>query len=1005
MNEDAYFRTTLRIIPIFFLIFGLIMVSLQVYSQNGDDPNLDQLPRSMWNNIRSPGSSTITSTVITINNWDNYNLGVDFAESNMTANLAIPTWYFTAYNTNVGHQSEDGLNWESMVPDFGSTMMGDPVVAYDSLGNLFYGNMYGTNITLGLKVIKSTDNGTTWGPGITALNGTDKCWIACDQTNGPYANYVYTCMTNNNVGNFSRSTDHGQTYTSTFAPTTQNIPGMMVCVGPNNSVQGGSVFVVTSSGSSFATVYTFYRSIDGGLTFSKMSTEQFSNYVGTDVNGRNSVSGMRTRPYPMIAADNSYGPHRGRLYLVYASNDPPGDGNMPDIFSRFSDDGGTTWSTATKVNDDANTQNNNQWHPAIWCDKENGTLYIQWMDTRDTPTHDSAYIYASYSTDGGVTFAANQRISNQKMRIFCPSCGGGGTPSYQGDYNGIYSNKKVSMAGWTDFRYGTFLSTTAYFPDFAMAINHILDTLFTNLDSTLINISIPGVKLYTDTVLLSGTIVPLPVTGSIVISFPSGNIITSFPGTLPAKIKLTGAVPSGDYQAQFVAKGPNGTPVHQRVATIRVLSGNAVYVIASAAPDSICSGAPSQLMAKTIKGTPPFVFSWTPATGLNNAHIANPIASPIETTMYRVFVIDSVSHTASDSVTVNIISIPNQPGTIYGPELVCLDTIATYSIQSIPNAINYSWSVPNGANIISGQNTTSVTIHWGDIGGILSVIAGNRCGDSNPGVQDITVIGPPVPVVTIIGPDQVCSKEKVTFSVDPVPEATTYHWAVPSDATIETGQNTDSISVQWGSVAGNISIISINECGESLPLARYIGLGTVPGPAGTIAGNDTICSNYETYNFTVPFIIGASTYSWTVPVGTAIISGNGSKSIDLKISPEAESGLVTVQGKNNCGSGTVSEKNITVKICTGIYQNIIENDIRVYPNPASGLLTIEITNGEKIVYLHILDIRGQVVFQKALESTPSEFTHMVDVSAFSRGIYFLEFVNNNSFVIKKILLQ
>jgi len=546
MKMVTFLGQTIRI-PVFSVIFGFCLISLHLFSQNGDNPNLDQLPRSMWNKILAPGNNFTTSTVITINNWDNFNLGIDFGESNMTANPAIPVWYFTAYNTNVGHHSENGLDWESVVPNFGSTMQGDPVVAYDSLGNLFYANLFGTTTILGVKIIKSSDNGITWGPGITALSGNDKCWIACDQTNGPNANNVYACMTNNGAGNFSRSTDHGATYTSTFAPATQSIPGMMVCVGPDNNIQGGSVYVVTNSGTSFASVYTFYRSHDGGLTFTQMSAQQFSNYVGTDVNGRNSVFGMRTRPYPMIAADNSYGPHRGRLYLVYASNDPPGDGNKPDIWSRYSDDGGTTWSAAKIVNDDAGTQNNNQWHPGIWCDKDNGHLYVQWMDTRDTPTHDSACIYASYSADGGATFITNQKISNAKMKIDCPTCGGGGDPLYQGDYNGIYSNKKTAMAGWTDFRNGAFMSTTAYFPDFAMAIDHTLDTLFTALDSALFSISIPEVKLYTDTVLLSGTVFPVPGSGTIAITFPSGNRITTFPGSLPARVKLTGNVPLGDY--------------------------------------------------------------------------------------------------------------------------------------------------------------------------------------------------------------------------------------------------------------------------------------------------------------------------------------------------------------------------------------------------------------------------------------------------------------------------
>jgi len=113
------------------------------------------------------------------------------------------------------------------------------------------------------------------------------------------------------------------------------------------------------------------------------SSQFFANYVGTNVGGRHSVENMRTRPYPFIAADNSYGQYRGRLYLVYANNTPVGNGNKPDIFCRYSTDQGVTWSSPVVINDDPNTTANHQWMPAIWCDKETGRLYAKWFDTRN----------------------------------------------------------------------------------------------------------------------------------------------------------------------------------------------------------------------------------------------------------------------------------------------------------------------------------------------------------------------------------------------------------------------------------------------------------------------------------------------------------------------------------------------------------------------------------------------------------------------------------------------
>ena len=813
-----------REILIGLLILAASTLTCKLGAQNGDDPFLDQPQKSLWNKNILPLGALQTSTVITVENWDNFNLGEDFAENNMTENPKVPGWYFTAYNTNSAHHTENGLDWESITPNFGSTMQGNPVSAYDSLGNLFYANLFGTTQILGLKIMKSSDNGVTWGPGITALTGTDKDWIACDQTKGPNANNVYACMTNNGKGNFSRSTDHGLTFTTTFTPSTQDLPGMMVCVGPDNDIQGGSVYVVTNSGNSFASTYTFYRSHDGGQTFSLISSQQFANYVGTDVNGRNSVENMRTRPYPLIAADNSYGPYRGRLYLVYASNDPPGDGNKPDIFTRHSDDAGATWSNATKVNDDINTELNNQWHPAIWCDKQTGHLYVQWMDTRDTPTHDSAFIYASYSDDGGNTFAGNQRISNQKMKINCTTCGGGGTPSYEGDYNGIYSNNKTAMAGWTDFRNGTFMSATAYFPDFAMAIDHVLDTLFTTLDSAQFSITIPEVKLYSDTVILSGNIIPVPSSGTISFLYPSGNRIVSFPNTLPVRVKLTGDVPTGDYQAQFFAQGPNGTPVHQRNATIRVLSGAALYLTATATPASICAGTSSQLHVGVIGGKTPYTFSWTPTTGLNNPGIQNPIASPVVSTRYHVQVVDSNFLSAQDSVLVAIIPTPPDPGGIMGPQVSCQDSTASYSIASIPGATSYSWTIPSDAILLGGQNTTSISVQWGTGGGNLSVIAGNSCGNSNPSVLPVTVLSIPASPASILGPINACKDATLIYSAEPVEDASSYFWTVPADVLILQGQNSDSVTLQWGTNAGDISVIAKNICGESPARTRTINI-------------------------------------------------------------------------------------------------------------------------------------------------------------------------------------
>jgi photosystem II stability/assembly factor-like uncharacterized protein len=529
-----------------------------------DDPNFDntfgmERPESI-----PSGSPLGRDAIMDEDGFENFYLGVDFAEPHISANPLNPTEYFNAFNTNGTHYTYNGYEWFYQVPPFGATMRGDPVTAYDSLGNLYYENMFGAGNIEGCKVIVSTDNGATWSSSVTAISGVDKNWIAADQTSGPYANYVYTTMTaGSGLGRFSRSTDLGVTWQTTFQPSNQNLPGMMVAVGPNvvgGDVPGGAVYVVTNGGATVSPTYTFYVSTNGGSSFVSKSAQVFANYVGTLSNGRHSVENMRTRPYPFITADNSYGgSYRGRLYLVYASNTPFINRNKPDIFCRYSTDQGATWSAAVVINDDANTTANHQWHPSTWCDKETGRLYAKWYDTRNVPTSDSAEVYASYSDDGGVTWAVNQNLSTSKFKIDCSTCGGGGTPRYQGDYDAITSNEITAMAVWSDFRTGGFGSYVAYFPDFAMTVDETADTLRPT-DTLEVMVNIPAVKLYNNTVEISAEAIP---SGIFLFEFPAGSTISSFPGSVPVRI-IGNNTASDNYVIRISGKGPNGTPVHVR---------------------------------------------------------------------------------------------------------------------------------------------------------------------------------------------------------------------------------------------------------------------------------------------------------------------------------------------------------------------------------------------------------------------------------------------------------
>ncbi|NNJ82369.1 MAG: T9SS type A sorting domain-containing protein, partial [Flavobacteriaceae bacterium] len=78
-----------------------------------------------------------------------------------------------------------------------------------------------------------------------------------------------------------------------------------------------------------------------------------------------------------------------------------------------------------------------------------------------------------------------------------------------------------------------------------------------------------------------------------------------------------------------------------------------------------------------------------------------------------------------------------------------------------------------------------------------------------------------------------------------------------------------------------------------------------------------------------------------------------------------------------------------------------ENIVKVYPNPSSGILTVNYSGNDKIQSVKIISVSGKIVQEISNRAFNSEQT--LDISSLGTGIYFLRISSAASTITKKII--
>jgi BNR repeat-like domain len=360
-----------------------------------------------------------------------------YAQSNDLGN-------FSTYNS-LYESFDRGRTWASAGLTV-NTFCYDPWVDFNTAGDIFVG--YECSDQRIAYKLHGTNNWVQSGS-LPAGSFPDRDMVVTDDTpTSPFFNSVYIGYDDNGSSNraqlmYSRNGQSGWTKSAGIddTPTTFDVIGVNAAVANN-----GDVYATWED-----YAHGFIKndvSHDGGATWGtdrivhdfRINTSSF--FISIPPQNSRGVL-----PMPMTEVAPAGTTYAGRLYVVYFDTDTDGSSNT-EIYFRYSDDGGATWSAEKLINDDTV----DAWHffPSISV-APNGTIGVSFYDTRNDLNDKKTDQYASWSTDGGNTWAPNVRVTTAQSDE---------TVNFDANQYGDYEGGDVSSTGffqfvWTDSRPGS----------------------------------------------------------------------------------------------------------------------------------------------------------------------------------------------------------------------------------------------------------------------------------------------------------------------------------------------------------------------------------------------------------------------------------------------------------------------------------------------------------------------------------------------------------------------
>ena len=489
------------------------------------------------------------------------------------------------------------------------------------------------------------------------------------------------------------------------------------------------------------------------------------------------------------------------------------------------------------------------------------------------------------------------------------------------------------------------------------------------------------------------------------------------------------------------------------------ISVNAKPIPNAGTDQAVCKGVSAMIGSASQTG---YSYDWTSLPVGYTSILANPMVLPSGTTVYIVKQKnDLTSCFAYDTVKVSVDLLPTPK--IIGDTAVCEGKNLPFYTASVAGS-SYLWKVTTGS-ILSGQGTDNVNTKWPTSGiGTVEVIETNaaKCKDST--LVNINIsLNPKAKMSSTI----VCSGSQSSF-IDSSANVANRLWDF-GDGQTSTSDNVKHAYVSAGTFFVKLKVFNSQGCVDSItqqvnikaaPKANFtITSQACIGASISITNSSTDADNYlwnfgDTRTSTLQnppsySYSSATTYNVKLVVDGAGCKDSTTKAVTVNPFPVVNLGaddtIFNAESKLlNAGTGfdkylwsdssktnslTVDSatfglgvKTIWVKVtqngCDGFdtvqiviikTTSIVEPkasfELKVYPNPTSSQLNIELSSIGKEMLITLTDVNGKQM--KSIRIMPNNLPsiHQIDVSELAKGVYYLNISNSVTNKVSKIVIN